>query len=787
MPDCGAWNRGEKDVVVLSTSNHGRPMNEESLFAAALERKPGPEREAFLGRACVGNPGLRRAVEELLQADSDAGSFLNHSPADGIATAASSDELKPSHWHGRAALPFLEPCNKPDRIGKLEHYEIIEVVGQGGMGVVLRAFDTKLSRVVAVKVMAPALAVHAVSVRRFLREATTAAAVHHEHVVTIHAVDDSHSPPYLVMEFIEGQTLQQKIERTGSLPLTQILRIGSQAAAGLAAAHKLGLIHRDVKPANILLENGVERVKITDFGLARAADDAQMTQTGIIAGTPQYMSPEQARGEPVDARSDLFSLGSVLYAMCSGRPAFRSEHPVAVLRRVCDDTPRPIAELRSDLPEWLIEIVAKLLQKRPEARFQSAQEVADLLAGFLAHVQQPASCPMPRRVVDRPRSDGEAAEATIRHENRWLWAAGILSVVASGLMTVVLARLWGNFPTRLVAMMMAGGILSLPVGLVIMYAAWQTESRASYSWALAGALLALLPLNPFLLFFLPITIWSLMTIQRAERDRLNAEGKPRKPLPPKAALGRPVQAAGVLVLLLMALGTAVLLLLPMAYFLVRARSQHEPAPAAAVEPVKRSDPVIDSDGWMSLFNGRDLTGWKAIPPQHWRVENGVLLGGGPDAFLLSDWDDFENFHLRVEFRINAEGDSGIHFRLPTPQRTAQRTAGPQWGYTFIGPEAEIGIRKSPGYRTGALSVKEPHSRVLAHAPPATHAAGEWATLELVADREHLQTLVNGTVINDYTDTERKFTQGHLALASWEDDKIKTVVEFRKIELKRLPR
>ena len=126
-----------------------------------------------------------------------------------------------------------------------------------------------------------------------------------------------------------------------------------QIASGLAAAHRQGLVHRDVKPANILLENGVERVKLTDFGLARAADDASLTQSGVIAGTPAYMSPEQANGEQIDGRSDLFSLGSVLYEMCTGRPAFRAPTTVAVIRRVCDETPRPLREVNSDIPEPL--------------------------------------------------------------------------------------------------------------------------------------------------------------------------------------------------------------------------------------------------------------------------------------------------------------------------------------------------------------------------------------------------------------------------------------------------
>src|SRR4030081_787508 len=135
------------------------------------------------------------------------------------------------------------------------------------------------------------------------------------------------------MEYINGQTLEQKLENTGPLPVKEILRIGYQVAAGMAAAHKQGLVHRDIKPSNILLENGVERVKLSDFGLARAVDDASQTQSGIIAGTPQYMSPEQARGEAVDHRSDLFSLGSVMYFMCAGHPPFRADSTPAVLRR----------------------------------------------------------------------------------------------------------------------------------------------------------------------------------------------------------------------------------------------------------------------------------------------------------------------------------------------------------------------------------------------------------------------------------------------------------------------
>ena len=153
--------------------------------------------------------------------------------------------------------------------------------------------------------MAPQLATGANARKRFTREAQAAAAVRNDHVIGIYAVEEAEQLPYIVMEYVSGESLQQRLDRNGPLELKEILRIGHQTACGLEAAHAQGLIHRDVKPANILLENGVERVKLTDFGLARAVDDASLTQTGVVAGTPQYMAPEQAQGVGVDHRADI--------------------------------------------------------------------------------------------------------------------------------------------------------------------------------------------------------------------------------------------------------------------------------------------------------------------------------------------------------------------------------------------------------------------------------------------------------------------------------------------------
>ena len=306
------------------------------------------------------------------------------------------DELGsgPRSIQTKSVLDMLAPTDDPNMLGRLGPYEVSGVIGAGGMGIVLKAFDCSLDRTVAIKVMAPHLASSGSARRRFAREAKAAAAVLHPNVIAIHGVAADHALPYLVMPYNRGMSLQKRIDQDGPLPLQETLRIAEQIAAGLAAAHAQGLVHRDIKPANILLEDGVERLAITDFGLARAVDDATMTRSGVIAGTPQYMSPEQARGDSIDHRSDLFSLGSVVYSMCTGHPPFRAETTFGILRRITDATPRPIREINSETPTWLCRLVEKLHAKSPTDRIQSASEVANLLQRCLAHVQT-SDAPLP--------------------------------------------------------------------------------------------------------------------------------------------------------------------------------------------------------------------------------------------------------------------------------------------------------------------------------------------------------------------------------------------------------
>jgi serine/threonine protein kinase len=340
---------------------------------------------------------------------------------------------------------FLAPGREPSSLGRLDHYEVLEVIGRGGMGVVFKARDTKLQRIVAIKMLAPQVAAGAGARKRFVREAQAGAAIRDDHVVSIYAVSDEGPVPYFVMEFIGGLTLEKRVRQSGPMEVREIVRIGMQTAAGLAAAHRQGLIHRDVKPANILLENGVQRVKIADFGLARVAGDANLTQRGIIVGTPLFMSPEQTRGEALDPRSDLFSLGSVLYMLCTGRPAFAADNTMAVLKRICEDSPRPIREVNPDIPEWLAAVVDRLLAKQATERFQSATELVDVLEQYLAPLQQsrltpPAPPQRPEIVLSG--SARAAANSKIPRRRKRLAAIALLLVgfAASLAIVAVLSR-----------------------------------------------------------------------------------------------------------------------------------------------------------------------------------------------------------------------------------------------------------------------------------------------------------------------------------------------------------
>jgi len=297
------------------------------------------------------------------------------------------------------SINFLLPPSDAAYLGRLAHFDVMRVLGRGGMGIVFEAFDSRLQRNVALKVLDPELASDETARKRFCREARAAASVTHENVVAVHQVEQAadNGLPYMVMQLVSGETLEQRLLREKRLPLKEIVRIGLQAAQGLVAAHAQGLIHRDIKPGNILLEPPHDRVKLTDFGLARIADDVKLTRTGFVTGTPLYMAPEQALGESADPRSDLFSLGAILYEMCAGQPPFQGNSALAILKQIAEEKHRPLRELNPDVPEWLAQMVDELLAKKPADRYQSASDLAEVLDFHWAHMRSssadlPAVC-----------------------------------------------------------------------------------------------------------------------------------------------------------------------------------------------------------------------------------------------------------------------------------------------------------------------------------------------------------------------------------------------------------
>jgi WD40 repeat protein len=309
---------------------------------------------------------------------------------------------------------ILAPAQGPDELGRLGSYRVLRVLGQGGMGAVLLAEDTKLGRRVALKVMLPRLAASAAGKQRFLREARGAARVRHDNMVVIHHVDEDRGIPFLAMEYLEGETLDSRLKRDGHLPLAEVLRIGIELAHGLAAAHQCGLIHRDVKPGNVWVEAGSGRVKLLDFGLVRAREDeGQLTGDGGWLGTPAYMAPEQVLDPShVEPTADLFSLGCVLYEMSTGTAPFAAGDAISVKISGQRRPPVPPGKHNAALPAAFTALVLRLLHPEPERRGDGAAAVA----AELECLAKPAAAP----------------------RRRWLWAAGLLLSLILGLAAAVI-------------------------------------------------------------------------------------------------------------------------------------------------------------------------------------------------------------------------------------------------------------------------------------------------------------------------------------------------------------
>ncbi|MCK4539153.1 MAG: protein kinase, partial [Candidatus Krumholzibacteria bacterium] len=312
-------------------------------------------------------------------------------------------------------------------IGKtISHYKILEKLGEGGMGVVYHALDIKLDREVAIKFLPPHLSSDAEATKRFIHEAKAASSIDHSHIGTIYEIDETEDGvTFIVMALYDGETLRDRMDR-GGMSVEESLEIASQIASGLSKSHQKNIVHRDIKPSNIIITSDGE-VKIIDFGLAKLAGRTKLTKDASTLGTAAYMSPEQARGEEVDHRSDIFSLGVILYELVAGEPPFKGEHEAALLYGVVHEEHQPLSRSGVDIPAPLQEIVNRALEKEPDQRYQSALEFNDDIAGF------------------RGETTGLSGSRIRTGRNKPGWRVVLVGIAGAAIVVTLFAVLWPRF------------------------------------------------------------------------------------------------------------------------------------------------------------------------------------------------------------------------------------------------------------------------------------------------------------------------------------------------------
>jgi len=330
--------------------------------------------------------------------------------------ASERDETAGSPPPGGRPAPKFGPPAADGEVGTLGPYRVLKQLGAGGMGAVYLAHDARLDRKLALKVMLPEFAADTAAKERFLREACAAAKISHDNVVIVHEADERDGVPYIAMQLLQGYPLDEYLKKKGTPALHHLIRIARETALGLEAAHKLGLVHRDIKPANLWLEAPNGRVKVLDFGLAKSVgSDAELTRSGAVLGTPAYMSPEQARGEKVDHRTDLFSLGAVLYRLTTGKNPFGGPTVMAVLMALGTSEPTPVRELNPNVPDALAALIHQLLAKGPEDRPQTAAEVAKRLRGILEQLVAPVPSSPETAGATPPAADVSQSQPVVLH------------------------------------------------------------------------------------------------------------------------------------------------------------------------------------------------------------------------------------------------------------------------------------------------------------------------------------------------------------------------------------
>lgn len=549
------------------------------------------------------------------------------------------------------------------RLGK---YRILNRLGRGGMGVVYAAEDTLLKRPVAIKVLSSAVAKNPESLKRFLREAQAAARLIHPHVVAIHEIDQRDGLWFIVMEMIEGGSLQDYLRRQTALPWPEATRLLADACQGLIAAHRVGLVHRDIKPAN-LMRTAEGRVKLVDFGLAKAAcETSELTATGTVIGTPNFMSPEQWRAEPLDDLSDIYSLGATYHALLTGQAPYAGRDPLQVMYACCSEPPPDPSRCGVEIPAACVAIIQRAMAKEPMDRYANAHQMLADLLGLLGE-DAPAD----------PSSDGTNASS---HAPTPAANSFDFSVITAGGSATAAA----------------------------------TNDR-----------------------------------RRGTGGRWNSRG-------PKLLLSA-VGIIASLVLVAFVISSAI-------------------APSGNRQSVAESSAEPTTDGWVSLFNGRDLNDWWTVPdrPGFWGVQNGILVGSLKDgdnnssSYLFTNRNDYANFHCRAEVKIDASGNSGIFFRADSNASLPQ------------GLEAQIGTSDMGDlHRTWAHS-EQP---LAVHESNFVVRPGDWVTLEIRAEGSHVVVMVDGRITEEITEHPDAPHHGHLAIQAYGPE---TEVAIRKLEIRELP-
>jgi tRNA A-37 threonylcarbamoyl transferase component Bud32 len=726
------------------TAPHAAHPSAAELAAFAAGRLAGPSSQKVAAhlKEC---PACRRIVASPASAASEARTVYttdggsSDAPVSGGTLVAGAVVPSPAAA-APAPAPAAHPGALPPELANHPRYRIGKELGRGGMGVVYQAEQTLMDRRVAIKVISKALLDQPGALERFQREVRAAAKLSHPNIVIAYDAEQAGDLHMLVMEFVEGQSLDQVLRRKGPLPLAHACHYVRQAALGLQHALERGMVHRDIKPQNLML-TPKGQVKILDFGLAKVASEqnrsgGDFTVQGTYMGTPDYSAPEQATdARSADIRADIYSLGCTLYCLLAGKPPFQGGTDIQTILAHLEKPPPPLPELRSDVPPELWAVVAKMLAKAPGQRYQKPAEVAQALAPFC----KPGSkAPVPDVAPPGVSSPGRATPTP--HDTKPLAGvakAGTPAADETDLLPsprrpkpAAAAPARRNLP-----LLLAGGAAAALVAVVVL---------ALGVWVLAGFVLG------------PKTKQGVVMLKADPGDaEVFVDDHPWTPAHPADNGGLRIELPE---------GEHDLKVVKSGF---DEFTRHITVRAGQTDSITAK---LVPTGYVQLFNGKDLTGWKVHPSGtgQWKVQDGLLTCSGPPSHLFSERSDYQNFHFRVEAMINDGGDSGQYFR------------------TLFGPgfprgyETQIDVTPQVPIKTGSLYLPDVPEVLVSKA---LHKPDEWFTQEVIADGNHIIVKVNGQETVNWPDPEHRYTRGNFALQHHD---AKTVVKFRKVEIKELP-